>query len=373
MKIAVNAQLLRKNDMYGMGWFAYNTLKHIVEQNPEVEFHFLFDSAIEDEFIFNTNVIAHHVKPKAKSIFLKIFWQQWSVRRKLREIKPDLFLSPDGSLCIGWNGKQYAVIHDINFFHNSSYLNWKARIYYNSFFPKFAKKASRIGTVSTYSKLDIINAYGIAPDKIDVVYNGVNSFFTPVPEDETNKTKSELTDGENYFIFIGSLQPRKNILRLLQAFELFKKRTKSPFKLVIAGKEMYKVSDIYTVYDGMMFKGDVIFTGRVPDEKINAVLGSAYAMVFVPLFEGFGIPVIEAMQCNVPVICSNVTSIPEVAGDAALLVDPYNVEQLSVAMGRIYRDDSLRCELIEKGKKQKTLFSWENTANLLWNGILECL
>ena len=136
---------------------------------------------------------------------------------------------------------------------------------------------------------------------------------------------------------------------------------------------MYKVSDIYTVYDGMMFKGDVIFTGRVPDEKINAVLGSAYAMVFVPLFEGFGIPVIEAMQCNVPVICSNVTSIPEVAGDAALLVDPYNVEQLSVAMGRIYRDDSLRCELIEKGKKQKTLFSWENTANLLWNGILECL
>ena len=118
MKIAVNTRLLRKNGMDGIGWFAYNTLKHIVNKNSETEFHFFFDSTIENEFLFGTNVIPHKLFPPAKHSALNIVWSEFSVRNKLKKIKPDIYFSPDGMLCLGWDGPQYGVIHDINFMHH---------------------------------------------------------------------------------------------------------------------------------------------------------------------------------------------------------------------------------------------------------------
>jgi glycosyltransferase involved in cell wall biosynthesis len=162
-------------------------------------------------------------------------------------------------------------------------------------------------------------------------------------------------------------------LRLLDAFDVFKSRTGSDVKLVVAGKGLYKVDEIYNRHKRMQSSADVIFTGRMDDDKLNKVLAAALALTFVPIFEGFGIPIIEAMQCDVPVICSNVTSMPEVAGEAALLVDPTNVEQIAQAMVKVFEDKKLRKELIEKGRLQKEKFSWERSANLLWGGVTKCL
>lgn len=372
MNIVVNTRLLRKDQMDGIGWFTYNTMKHIAQSHPDINFHFLFDSEIDESFIFSNNIIPHKLFPPAKHAILNVVWFEWSVKNLLNKIKPDLFLSPDGILCLGWKGKQYAVIHDINFHHNPKDLKWSNSKYYNLFFPKYAEKSCRIGTVSEYSKQDIADSYGINPSKIDVVYNGIQSFFKPVNTNIKAATKYAYTDGEDYFLFIGTLHPRKNIIRLLDAFDKFKSETESAVNLIIAGHAMYKMEEIRDFHQKMKHPNSVIFTGRVKDKELNNLLASALAFVFVPYFEGFGIPIIEAMQCEVPVICSNITSMPEVAGNAALLVDPYNVASIKNAMIRIEKDPQLRKTLIEKGKERKQHFSWENTSQLLWESITKC-
>src|SRR5919112_690730 len=156
MKIVVNTRVLRKNDMDGIGWFTYNTLQYIVKQNPNLEFHFLFDSGIDKEFVFADNIIPHNLFPPAKHALLNLMWFEVSAQRMLHKINPDIFISPDGLLCLGWQGRQYGVMHDINYFHNPKDFKWSNRRYYNYFFPKYAEKACRIGTVSEFSKDDIV-------------------------------------------------------------------------------------------------------------------------------------------------------------------------------------------------------------------------
>ncbi len=369
MKIVVNARLLRKNKMDGIGWLTYNTLKYITQWHPEVEFHFLFDSGVEEEFLFSKNVIGHNLFPPAKHAVLNVIWFEWSVRRYLEKVKPDLFLSIDGALCLGWPGKQYGVICDINFVHIPQDLKWTNRKYYNYFFPKYARKATRLGTISEYSKNDIVKNFGIADNKIDNIYCGINPFYEPVEEQTKQEIKAKYTRGADYFFFIGTLHPRKNIIRLMQAFELFKETTGSDMKLLLSGKEMYRTQEMHELKDHLTHGSDIIFTGPLLSEELKKVFGSAFCLTFVPYFEGFGLPPVEAMQCDVPVIAANATSIPEVTGDAALLVDPYNVNDIALAMTRIYREPLLRQELIEKGRIRKHFFSWDKTAALLWESI----
>lgn len=369
MKIAVNTRLLRKNRMDGIGWFTYNTLKKITNDHPEIEFHFFFDSGIDKSFLFSDNIIAHNLFPPAKHALLNILWFEWSVKRKLEAINPDLFLSPDGILCLGWSGKQYGVIHDINFVHMPQVLKYSNRKYYNHFFPKYANKASRIGTVSQYSKNDIVNTFKINEQKVDVLYNGINSFYHPISERDAINIKLQFTEGHDYFVFIGTLSPRKNMDRLMKAYNLYRKANGNSKKLIIAGGNMYKANELFALQNQLDYGKDIIFTGRLTDNMLNQVLGAASAMVFVPLFEGFGIPIIEAMQCNVPVIASNVSSVPEVAGDAALFVDPFNIEEIAEAMHKISGDILLRNDLIAKGHIRKQKFSWDKTGTLLWESI----
>jgi glycosyltransferase involved in cell wall biosynthesis len=373
VKIAVNTRLLRKNTLDGIGWFSYNTLRRIVANNPKVEFHFFFDSGIDKDFLFGPNVIPHNLFPPAKHAFLNIWWSEISVKKKLNAIKPDLYFSPDGILCNGWSGQQYGVIHDINFIHHPEFLKLSNRLYYRHYFPKFAHKATRLATVSEYSKNDIVNTFHINPQKIDVVYCGINSFLHDIDEIAASATRANFTDGKPYFLFVGTLSPRKNIIGLMEAYEAFSKETDVEFKLVIAGGGMYKSDEVIKYKQQSAFGNDIVITGRVNNETLNNLYASAYALVFIPFFEGFGIPLVEAMQSKLPIITSSVTSLPEIAGDAALIVDPYNKEEIKDALITITTNSDLRYELIYKGQEQKKLFSWERTADLLWEGINKCL
>ena len=373
MKIVVNTRLLRDNQMDGIGWFAFNTLRYVTSTNPQIEFHFLFDSGINKKFLFSENIVAHNLFPPAKHAILNIAWFEWSVRNYLKKINPDLFFSPDGILCLGWKGKQHGVIHDINFAHIPEDLKWANRKFYNYFFPKYAEKASGLATVSQFSKNDIVKTFGTDPAKIDVVYCGINEFFKPVDDQLKKETKKKYSGGADYFVFVGTLHPRKNIIRLLQAFEQFKQSIASDTKLLLVGREMYRTQEIHEFNHTMQYKSDIIFTGPLPPEELLVVLGSALCLTFVPYFEGFGIPPIEAMQCDVPVMASNTTSIPEVVGEAALLVDPFNVTEIADAMKRIWREPQLRQELIKKGRIRKLAFPWERTGKLLWDSISKLL
>lgn len=373
LKIAVNTRLLRKDKLDGIGWFTFNTLRHIVKAHPETEFHFFFDAPPDDSFLFGANVVPYVLFPPARHALLNIVWFEWSVRHQLRNLQPDLFLSPDGMLCLGWNGKQLAVIHDINFLHHPSALKFSNRHYYNFFFPRFARKATRIATVSKFSQQDIAANYHIPPSMIDVVYNGVNDFYQPIDDAEKEKVRQQYAGGHPYFVFIGTLSPRKNVLGLMKAFEHYKKQYGCDSLLLIVGGSMYKTAELYDYQKQLQFGSCIHFLGRLPDAELNRILGAALALVFVPFFEGFGIPVIEAMQCRVPVITSNITSLPEVAGDAAILVDPTDTAAISGAMHQLVTDISLRNRLIEKGILQKEQFTWERAAQRLWDSVCKCL
>lgn len=373
MQIAVNTRLLRNNGMDGIGWFAYNTLRHIVTDNPGVTFHFFFDSAIDKDFLFADNIVPHKLFPPAKHALLNIAWSEISVKRQLKKIKPDLYFSPDGMLCLGWNGPQYGVIHDVNFMHHPEFLKYSNRIYYRRYFPKFAQKATRIGTVSAYSKKDIADSFRVDPGKIDVLYCGINSFFHPLDETVNTATRQRFSDGKEYFLFVGTLSPRKNIIGLVKAYEIFRETTKKDIKLLIAGAGMYKTSELEQYKNQSKYAADIIFTGRLGDTELNNLYAAALALVFVPFFEGFGIPLIEAMQCQLPLIASNITSVPEITGNAAILVDPANTAEIAGAMEQLAADPNLRQELIRRGLERKQLFSWERTSRLLWDGISKCL
>jgi len=373
MIIAVNTRLLQKGKLEGIGWFTKETLARITRDHPEHQFIFIFDRPYDKDFIFSDNITPVVVSPPTRHPILWVIWFELRIPAVLRKYKADLFLSPDGYLSLNTKVRQITVIHDINFVHRPKDLPWLTAKYYNYYFPRFARRARRIITVSHYSKEDIIRSYKLDGDKIDVAYNGINSLYTPIAEAEKQPIKEKYTGGCNYFLFIGSLHPRKNICGLLRAYDAFRTSTDTNIKLVIAGGEMFKTGDIEKTYNGMRYREDVVFTGRVPSEELHLILGAALCLTFVPFFEGFGIPVVEAMNAGVPVICSNTTSLPEVGGDAVLYTDPFALNQIRDAMVRVSQDRELRETLIAKGFRQKEKFSWDKTAELVWGSIQICL
>lgn len=373
MVIAVNTRLLLKGKLEGIGWFTLETLKRITRNHPEHQFIFIFDRKYNSDYIFSDNVKPIVVGPPTRHPVLWYLWFEFQIPRILRKYKVDLFLSPDGYLSRRTNVKQLAVIHDINFVHRPGDLPWLKAKYYNHFFPKFAQKAQRIATVSFYSKEDITRSFKVDYDKIDVVYDGINQVFEPVSEEEKKETRKKYSGGSDYFLFVGALHPRKNVSGLLKSFDAFKSVNKEGIKLVIVGGEMHKTGEIFETYENLRYKDDVIFTGRVSTADLHDIFGAALALVFVPFFEGFGIPIVEAMSAGIPVICSNTTSIPEVGGNAVLYADPLKIDQITFAMIRMAADENLRKDFIKKGFKQKEKFSWDETARLLWISVEKAL
>lgn len=369
MKIAVNTRLLLKNKLEGIGWFTFETLSRIVRQHPEHTFYFIFDRKYDDSFVFAPNVKAIVAPPQARHPLLYFLWFEFVIPRILKKIGADLFLSPDGYLSLRSRTKQVAVFHDLNFEHYPKDLPLIERWYYRTFFLKYARKATRLATVSEFSKSDIIECYHIDSEKIDVVYNGANILYHPISDLEKKQTRAKFAKGCEYFICVGSVHPRKNIVNLFKAFELFKNANVSQIKLLVVGLRKWWTKEMQLSLNKMKHKTDVVFTGRVGNDDLFQLMGSALALTYVSYHEGFGIPILEAFCCDTPVITSAITSMPEVAGDAALLIDPFSPLSIAAAMKEINEDGDLREKLIALGRLRRELFSWQKTADNLWECI----
>lgn len=369
MKIAVNTRLLMPGKLDGIGWFTFETLRRIVVDHPEHTFYFIYDRKYSEETIFSENVVPIVLHPPTRHPVLWYVWLEWRIPKVLKSIDADMFLSTDGFISLRSKIPSVAVIHDINFVHRPKDLPFFSRYYYRHFYKRFAKKATRLATVSEYSRRDIINNYDIDEDKIDLVYNGASKNFYPVKKDRIEGICEEHSGGSPYFVFVGSIHPRKNIRNLLKAYELFKNEYKGDFKLVIVGKKFFLTKAMEEQLQKMKHKDDVKFTGRLSSKDLNDVMGAAWALTFVPFFEGFGIPLVEAMNCEIPILASNVTSLPEIAGDAAIYAVPDSPGSIRDGMIRLVKEEGLRETLIEKGKVRRKLYSWDNTATELWKTI----
>jgi glycosyltransferase involved in cell wall biosynthesis len=368
MRIGINTRLFVKRKMDGIAWFSYETIRRMVKEHPEHQFIFFFDRKFDPEFVFADNVKPVIVHPQARHPFLWILFFEIGIRRALKREKIDVFLSPDGWLCLGTQVKTINVIHDLNFVHYPEFSNFWYRKYYRFFFPRFARKADCLVTVSNFSKDDIVKSYHIDPAKIKVVYNGVANDFFEISEEEKITVQQQLTGAIPYFVFVGTANKRKNIINILDAFEGFRAKNHEA-KLVFAGMNKYWDREMQSFLQNMSFSKDVIFTGYISTVQLNKIISSSVALLYPSLFEGFGVPIIEAFACGIPVITSNVTAMPEVAGEAALLVDPRSVGEITKAMERIFTDEKLQQNLSLKGKKRIPLFQWSKSAHELWQII----
>ena len=369
MKIVVNARMMLPNKMDGIGVFTYETMKSITETHPGHEYFFLFDRPFSTKYVFSDNVKPIVLKPAARHPILWYAWMEYSVFSVLKKIKPDVFIGSDGYIPLSSDTPSISVIHDINFYHKPKNLPLLTRWYYNYFFPRYAKKANKIITVSEHSKKDISQAYHVPPNKISVAYNGASAIFKPISEKNKISIRTEFSEGKNYFLFVGTILPRKNIKSLVLAFEKFKISTSKDFKLIIVGKQTSYSKSLLKEINQLSSKDDIIFAGRLNTADIHKLYCASTALTFVPYFEGFGIPILEAMQCETAVICSNITSLPEVAGDAVCYVDPHSINSISEGMIKTVEDSNYRDELIAKGRLHSRKFNWENTADIIWKSI----
>ncbi len=363
--IAVNTRILVTDKLEGIGNFTAEIFKRLVKWNPDYEFHFIFNYNFNPDFIFGNNVKTHVIQPPAKHPILVKIWYDFSLNRLLKKINPDVFVSPDSITSLTTDIKMLTVMHDIGFAHRPQDLPRSWSKFYNKYSKKFAEKSKRVATVSEYSKKDIAETYGINPEKIDVVFNGVKDSFHPASPE---KIKA-LTKNQEYFFYIGSLHPRKNIINLLKGFNQFKNNSNNAVQLVISGDFLFQSSEITSVLSTLEQKNQIILTGRLSDEDLNTWLSGAVALTYIPYFEGFGIPLLEAMKCKTPILASNVTSLPEVGSDAAIYTNPESIDDIAKSMSAIYTDEKLRNQLVEKGQTRLKDFSWDKSAKLLWESI----
>ena len=367
MRIGINTRFLLSNKMEGFGWYTFEIVRRIVKNHPEHDFVFFFDRPYDKKFVFADNVTPVVLSPQARHPILFYIWFELSIKKALKKHKIDLFFSPDGHLSLSSKVDQIAVIHDINFEHNPKDVKWLQRKYYHYFFPKFARKAKHILTVSEYSKNDISKTYNINQSKITSVWNGASELFQPL----LNKSSVELkfADGKPYFLFVGALSPRKNLKRLIEAFEIFKTtHSTSEHQLVIVGNELWKNSNS-DILISESIKKQIHFTGHVALEELVQIMGAASVFTYVPYFEGFGIPLVEAMKCGTPILSGDKTSLPEVAGDAALYCDPLNVSQIAEKLAEIALDTEMQNALSKKGLERGKMFSWDKSAKETWEVI----
>lgn len=370
MKIAVNTRLLLKDRLEGIGWFSHESLCRITQQHPEHQFYFIFDRPFDDSFVYADNVTPLVAYPPARHPYLWYLFFEWGVPYQLNRIRPDLFLSTDGWIPLHLKDTPIVdVIHDLNFEHHPDFIKPSVLRYYNRFFHRFAQRADRIATVSEFTRQDIHQLYGVPSDHIDVVYNGCNESFTPLTAQEQQTVRDQFSNGCEYFLFVGLIHKRKNLANIFKAFDTFKDKEVSNAKLLVVGDKKWWQGEISDTYEAMRHQSDVVMMGRQPVEVLCKLYASARALVYVSLFEGFGIPIVEAFNAETAVITSDVTSMPEVAGDAAVLVDPHQVEQISEAMRMLWKDDQKRTQLISSGRERKKLFGWQQTADRLWQTI----
>jgi len=305
-----------------------------------------------------------------KIIFLnspnRFWWNLWALPNYLRQNPVDIFhtqyIAP---FWLPKNIKLVLTIHDISFNFFPKYIKKSDLFFLKTLLPRSIRRANKIITVSQSEQEQIINFYKIQPEKIDFVYNGVDyeNFAKEFSEEEKEKVRQKYNLPQKFLLYIGTFQPRKNIPVLIEAIKSL------DIKLILAGNRNARNFDkkINEVIEKNNFQNKVIFPGWIDEEDKPALLQIADCFVFPSLYEGFGIPIVEAMAAGTPVISSNKTSLPEVGKDGALFCDPKNTDEFSKRIYQAIADENLKADIIKRGSEIAKLYSWQKTAEKTLN------
>ncbi len=301
-------------------------------------------------------------------------WTHGRLSWEMVRCRPDALFVPAHVLPLIHPAASVVTVHDLGYLQYPEAHPWRQRLYLDRSTRWSVRAAGHLLADSMSTKSDLVSHYGVPLSKVTVAYPGVDKHLAPVRDRAViDEVRTRLRIREPYFLYLGSIQPRKNLSRLLSAFAAFDPGffQVAP-SLVIAGKRGWLCEDLFAQAEGLGLDRRVVFPGYIDDEDKAALLSGAIAFVFPSLYEGFGLPVVEAQACGCPVVTSTSSSLPEVAGEGALLVDPSDTRAVRDAMWRIATDTPLRRSLIERGHINARRFSWEACAHTALYAIERC-
>jgi len=366
MKIGVDIRFLARGVQSGVEEYTLNLLPRLFGFK-DAEFKLFYNAFKKNKLEF----------PWTSFLNIKVF--QRSIPNRFLQLSSFLFNFPKIDKMIGGvdyffsphfilaptskNCRKIITFHDLSFEYYPEFFSFSRNIWHKLMRPKKqAQEADIIISVSESTKEDLVNLYKIKPEKIKVIYPGVGEEFKKLDSSKISKIKEKYNLPEKFILYFGTIEPRKNIDGIIKAFDLLKENLRSDIKLVIAGSPGWLYKNVFRAAEESMFKNDIIFTGFIEKEDKPSLYNLASLFVYPSYFEGFGFPPLEAMACGVPTIVSNCASLPEVAGEGALLVNPYYINEIFVAMKEVLTDASLREDLVNRGLYQAKKFSWDSCA-----------
>lgn len=357
MRIGIDARLVYYSKA-GIGQYIIHLSKSLAKLNTPNENFFLLQSRKD-----NTQIIKNNNFSRTSLWTPCHHWlEQSALRFETAPLRLDLLHSPDFIPPFRRNYKSVITVHDLAFLLYPQFMTKESARYYGQI-DQAVKSTDHIIAVSQATKQDLIKLLGVPQEKITVIYEGRNPLYEPMDKAVAQAyVKKTFGLDANFIFFISTLEPRKNIPTLLASYKWLKDHYKRPEKLVLAGSKGWLFEEIDATIKKLNLENDVLFLGRITDEAVNHLYNAASMMVYPSFYEGFGLPPLEAMNCGIPVIVSKIKVMPEVVGDAALLVDPHDVEGLGIAMHRLLTDQELRNDLIAKGYKRAAHFSWAEAA-----------
>jgi glycosyltransferase involved in cell wall biosynthesis len=356
VRVAIDA---RKLHDFGIGTYIRNLLRHLARLDKDTEYVLLCrdgDLGVPQQLGANFRA----VREPSPNYSLR---EQIHIPYVLFRERPDVYHAPHYVLPPAVPCRSVVTIHDTIHLNFPQYLpNRGAYAYARALMWTAAKKSDRILTVSESSKRDIIHYFGVAPDKVVVVYNAIDERFGTEPQpEEIARVRERFQLDHGFVLYVGNIKPHKNLVRLIEAFDGLRREGFDDLKLLIIGDEISKWSALRRAVHSHKLHKHVRFLGFQSDDTLASLYRLAAVFVFPSLYEGFGLPPLEAMASGTPVVTSNLSSLPEVVGDAAVLVDPYDAVDIKDGIKRVLTDPALREDLRRKGLQRAREFSWERS------------
>jgi len=358
--IALNAHLLSGEASYrsaGIHGYILNTLRCLQGIDPNLRLTAFVSKGGSG---LPHGIEVHQSSFSTTNPLLRILWEQCAAPVALAQARPDLVHGMGFSLPLAWGGLSVVTIYDMSFVRYPARLPMSRRLYLRVATRLSARQARRVIAISQSGKDEIATLLGIPTDRIDVALPGVSTSFQPAAAEAVRDFRERQGLPERYILYVGTLEPRKNLDTLLRAYAQLPSRPE--VKLVLAGAKGWQTSPLYRMLEGLELKDDVILPGFVPNDELSMWYGAAAAFVYPSLYEGFGLPLVEAMACGTPVIAASATSLPEAVGDAGMLVSPLDPSAWAGALELLLNDPQARADFSGRGLERARNFSWENTA-----------